>query len=76
MGQCTEFAWPRYGSRVEGSYRVVSVRGCQKLPPCLSEPMGELSESLVKVEVNNMVPLLLMVSHFTAEAKHVGYIYW
>lgn len=76
MGQCIEFAWPRFGSGVGVGYRVASVKGCQELSPCLSEPIGELNESLVREEVNYMVPLLLMVSDFPTEAKYIDYIYW
>jgi len=33
---CCGFAWQGFGSR--GAIGVASVRGCQKPPPCLTEP--------------------------------------
>lgn len=34
---CMGLAWPGFGSR--GAIRAVSVRSCQKLPPCLAKPV-------------------------------------
>jgi len=37
MVQCYGFAWQGFGSR--GAIGVASVRSCEKLPPCLIEPI-------------------------------------
>jgi len=35
---CYGFAWQGFGS--EGAILVISVRSCEKLPPCLIEPVS------------------------------------
>jgi len=59
-GGCTGFEWPGFGSG--GAAGVVSVRSCQKLLPCLIEPMSAGSKTdptLAKGEISVMmiVPL-------------------
>ena len=51
LSGCIGFAWQDFGSR--GTEGVASVRSCQKLPPCLTEPRPPGSKRdlpLVKAE--------------------------